>query len=100
MNEWSKEQLEKMVGDDIIDQLAFVSGCFKHRYCNDKSIPDGWIISDEVLRKFAKLIVLECIELRKDVPLKGLPSEEYEEGFWEGLRQYESMIAKHFGIEK
>ena len=55
---------------------------------------------DRRLEKFAELIVLECIELRKEMPLKGLPSEEYEEGFWEGLRQYESMIAKHFGIEK
>jgi len=53
-----------------------------------------------VNEKFAELIVRECIELRKDVPLKGLPSEEYEEGFWEGLRQYESMIEEHFGVEE
>ena len=60
MSGWSKEDLEEMCGDDIIEQLAFVSGCHKHKLINDKEVPDGWIIPDESLRKFAELIVREC----------------------------------------
>ena len=61
MNGWSKEDLEEMCGDDIIEQLAFLSGCHQHQLCN--SNPSGWIVPDESLRKFAELIVGECMTI-------------------------------------
>lgn len=62
MNEWTKwtKQSEEMFGNDVVEQLAFLSGCTRHRLVNDSVVPDGWIVSDEVLRKFAELIVAEC----------------------------------------
>lgn len=60
MNGWSKEDLEEMFGDDIIEQLAFVSGCHQHQLCNGN--PSGWIIPEESLRKFAELIVRQCAD--------------------------------------
>lgn len=57
---WTKKDLEEMCGDDVIDQLAFLAGCFKHKLINDE--PDGWIIPDESLRKFAELITKEIVE--------------------------------------
>lgn len=90
MNGWSKEDLEEMCGDDIIDQLAFVSGCHQHELCN--SNPSGWIIPEESLRKFAELIIRECAyipidmwdkaELNADVAVK-----------------IEDRIKQHFGVE-
>ena len=86
MNEWSKEQLEEMVGDDIIDQMAFVSGCHKHKLMNDKDAPDGWIIPDEVLRKFAKLIVRECAQYAEyQLQVGGYKAD---------------MLKRHFGVEE
>jgi hypothetical protein len=64
MNEWSKKDLEEMFGDDIIDQMAFVSGCYRHRLSN--SDVSGWIISDEDLRKFAELVEKDVIERLKN----------------------------------
>lgn len=61
MIQWTKKDLKEMFGDEITDQLAFLAGCRKYRLVNDKDIPDGWIISDESLKKFAELIVQECI---------------------------------------
>ena len=85
MNGWSKEDLEEMCGDDIIEQLAFLSGCHQHQLCN--SNPSGWIISDESLRKFAKLIVRECIRLCDQVDIVG--ADECIDN-----------IKEHFGVEE
>lgn len=63
MNEWTKEQLEEMFGDDVIEKLAFLAGCTKHRLANDPEIPDGWIVPDDVLKKFAELIVQDCRDM-------------------------------------
>lgn len=84
MNGWSKEDLEEMCGDDIIGQLAFLAGCNKHRYSNDKVVPDGWIISDEVLRGFAKLIVRKCANIADEAE----PFFAYD------------LILKHFGVKE
>lgn len=61
MSTWSQEQLEEMFGDDKIDQLAFLAGCHKNKLCNTPT--DGWIIPDEVLREFAKLIVQDAVKV-------------------------------------
>jgi hypothetical protein len=87
MSKWSKEDLEEMFGDDIIDQLAFLAGCRKHRLSNDKAIPDGWIIPDESLRKFAELIVRECVDINK----QELAFNAFERLF--------NRYQEHFGVE-
>jgi hypothetical protein len=33
-----------------------------------------------------------CAYLRKEIPLKGAPTEEYENGFWDALEMYETAI--------
>jgi hypothetical protein len=81
MNGWSKEDLEEMCGDDIIEQLAFVSGCHQHQLCN--SNPTGWIIPDESLRKFAELIVRKCANIADEAE----PFFAYD------------LILKHFGMK-
>jgi hypothetical protein len=48
-------------------------------------------------QKFAELIVQECANLREDIELVGLPSEDYEQGFWDGLQMYQNQIKRHFG---
>lgn len=64
MNEWSKESLEEMFGDNVIEQLTFLSGCTKHSYCNPSHTAlNGYIVSYEKLEKFAELIVQECKDL-------------------------------------
>jgi len=55
---WTDEQLTDMFGDDPVEKLAFLAGCHKHSINN--SHYDGWIITDDNLRKFALLIVREC----------------------------------------
>lgn len=51
------------------------------------------------VQKFAELIVRECVNLRTEIELKGLHSEDYEQGVWEGLQMYENQIKRHFGVE-
>lgn len=87
MNGWSKEDLEEMFDDDIIEQLAFVSGCHQHQLCNGN--PSGWIIPEESLRKFAELIVRECADVAFD-----------EYAATNGAASGESAILKHFGVEE
>ena len=50
--------------NERIDEIAFLAGCNIHMYRNPKH-PDlnGWIISQEVLDKFAELIVQECASI-------------------------------------
>lgn len=43
-------------------------------------------------------IVRQCIEIRKQVELKGIHSDEYEQGFWDALQAYEDHIKSYFGI--
>ena len=88
MNEWSKESLEEMFGDNVIEQLAFLSGCTKHSYCNP-SHPDldGYIISHEKLEKFAELIVRECCDIF--VELRTRPADLAVKD-----------VKKHFGVEE
>lgn len=82
MNEWSKESLEEMFGDNVIEQLAFLSGCMKHSYSNPKNPDlDGYIVSYEKLEKFAELIVERCA-------LQCVHNEDMD------------LIEKHFGVEE
>ena len=95
MNGWSKEDLEEECGDDIIDQLAFLSGCFKHKLSNDKVVPDGWIIPDELLRKFAELIVRECANHIRD------SIQTMERGkLRASIAHAATLIEEHFGVEE
>lgn len=92
MTQWSKEDLEEMCGDDIIDQLAFLSGCFKYKLSNDVVVPDGWIISDELLRKFSELIVRECI---KEIGYKSADLLDID--FYP---HYQERLKKRFGVKE
>lgn len=86
MNGWSKEDLEEMCGDDIIEQLAFVSGCHQHQLCNGN--PSGWIIPEESLRKFAELIIRECISVIGEENYTMLTGKAYC-----------TKLKRHFGIK-
>jgi len=92
MTQWSKEDLEEICGDDIIGQLAFLSGCFKHRLSNDKVVPDGWIIPDELLRKFAELLIQECATAIED------SSRHLPRGY-KAVDQV-AFVKKYFGVEE
>ena len=91
MNGWSKEDLEEMCGDDIIEQLVFLSGCHQHQLCN--SNPSGWIISDESLRKFAELILQECLVLFENAKVNQEDDVDY------GLEEAKNIIKEHFGVK-
>lgn len=88
MNEWSKEQLEEMFGDDVVEQLAFLAGCTKHRLVNDPAIPDGWIVPDEVLKKFAEVLLEEMYDFIMDESAKdnGIPDL--------------GTVKQHFGVKE
>lgn len=95
MNAWTKEQLEEMFGDNVIQQLAFVAGCTKHSYSDPKNPElDGFIISQATLDKFAELIVRECAA----VASKFVHDNKYKEG---GISEYwlQDGIKEHFGVE-
>ena len=49
--------------------------------------------------KFAELIVRECVDLRTEIELVGLHSEDYEQGVWEGIQIYQNQIKRHFNIK-
>ena len=102
MSEWSKEDLEEMFGDDITDQLAFLAGCHKHRLSNDKAIPDGWIITDESLRKFAELIVRECANKLRDTDYELVFVEDgmCDPSISDAMIIAASDLEEHFGVEE
>ena len=55
-------------------------------------------LEETYLKKFAELIVRECVSLRAQVELIGLHSEDYEQGVWEGLQMYQNRIKEHFNL--
>jgi len=100
---WTDEQLTDMFGDDSIGKLAFLTGCYKHSINN--SPYDGWIVSDDNLRKFAELIVGECIEQVRGEFLPVLEDKEMmKDTHWDGYVQcgVDSVVAirEHFGVEE
>lgn len=100
MNTWTKEQLEEMFGDNVIQQLAFLAGCTKHSYSDPKNPElDGFIVSQATLDKFAELIVKECIKITR--PDTGYPNEgnDWEQGFHVGKEDAADYIQEHFGVE-
>jgi|LakMenEpi03Aug12_release.lakeMendotaPanAssembly.Ray.scaffolds.fasta_scaffold43595_15 hypothetical protein len=89
---WTDEQLTDMFGDDPVGKLAFLTGCYKHSINN--SPYDGWIISDDNLRKFAELIVKECID---QISVNHDPNSDWD---WEVSRGHAiAIIKEHFGVE-
>ncbi len=94
--EWSKEQIEEMFGDDVIEQLAFLSGCIKHSYCDPKNPDlDGYIVSHEKLTKFAELIVRECVGVVKGGSF--LHDQAPAAIF---AKECSAAINRHFGVEE
>ena len=67
----------------------------------DKAIedmPGAWNIPDEFCKKFAELIVRECIEINKvETTARDLP--EYNLGMLEGYRRARENMGIHFGVE-
>lgn len=86
--------------NDIIYELAYQAGCTKHSYHNDKDPTlDGYIISREVLDKFAELIIKECCEVADNNIIHSrspFPSVYIKEHFEE---QDESFFCPSCGIE-
>jgi hypothetical protein len=82
---WTDEQLTDMFGDDPVGKLAFLTGCYKHSMNN--SPYDGWIVSDDNLRKFAELIVQECAEISENYASGAIP--------W----SIACAIKEHFGVK-
>jgi len=106
MSVWSKEELEEMCGDDIVEQLTFLSGCHQHELCNGN--PSGWIIPDEVLRRLAEFIVEECVNLMENQRehyyskvLGQQSAEHYDRVISKGdaFDEAANIIRKHFGVE-
>lgn len=93
MTQLTKEQLEEMYGDDVLDQLAFIAGCHRDSLSNDETIPNGWIISDKTLRKYAELIVLECMKVASPNYMSTPEDSVYY------VEEAIGSIAKHFGID-
>ena len=63
----------------------------------------SFIGSDENMKKFAELIVLECLQTCKDVGIESKEvwnaSKDYQEGRQMGAEVCHNMIKKHFGVE-
>jgi hypothetical protein len=60
---------------------------------------------DNILEKFAELIVLECVKLYNHVDVmapvgNSAWGEAYQEGWVEGTQRYKETIEEHFGVEK
>lgn len=76
------------MNEELIDEIAFKAGCYKHHFHHPKH-PDlcGKIISQEALNKFAELIVKECahIGFNAAYPDKGVAVL--------------TAIKEHFGVE-
>lgn len=92
MNEWSKESLKEMFGDNVIEKLAFLSGCTKHSYCDPSHRNlDGYIVSYEKLEKFAEFIVNECC----------FTGEQYANGLIDPNHYtfVNKKIKEHFGVK-
>jgi hypothetical protein len=92
---WTDEQLTDMFGDDPVGKLAFLTGCYKHSINN--SPYDGWIISDDNLRKFAERIVRECARAVNKVYEDAEPDHGCYD--WATFAQG-SDVLKHFGVEE
>jgi hypothetical protein len=93
---WTDEQLTDMFGDDPVGKLAFLTGCYKHSINN--SPYDGWIISDDNLRKFAELIVRECARAVNKVYEDAEPDHGWPD--WATFAPQGSDVLKHFGVEE
>ena len=79
--------------NELIDDIAFQAGCNKHLYHDPKhSDLDGFIISQEILDKFAKLIIQECVKVAKRT---GSLNESDFEG-----EMIADAIKEHFGIKE
>ena len=90
---WTDEQLTDMFGDDPVGKLAFLTGCYKHSINN--SPYDGWIISDDNLRKFAELIVKECADT-----IKSNQWAKDNQAWSKGMQYSAELIKEHFGVEE
>lgn len=54
---WTDEDLEEMGYFEPWEKAMFLSGCDKHKLCN--ATIEGYIISEEKLKKFAELIIAQ-----------------------------------------
>jgi len=74
---------------ELIDELAYKSGCFRTSY-NDGKCPEmsGFVVSRETLDKFAETIVMHCINLIENEYWSD-PHEVY---------QAIELIQKHFDV--
>ena len=55
MTQWPEKDLEEMGLYETFEKAAFLAGCFNHSVKIDEL--EGYIVTEENLRKFAKLIL-------------------------------------------
>lgn len=53
---------------------------------------DFWTVTQEELDRYTEKLKGMFAELKKEIPLEGAHSREYEEGYWAALDQYSNMI--------
>jgi hypothetical protein len=88
--------------NERIDELAFQSGITQHSYSNPKHPDlDGFIVSQEKLEKFAKLIVEECAELidNKEIITAAQTYDEVFVAKFDTKELCAKQIREHFGVD-
>ena len=70
----------------------------------DKAVEDissgPWNISDEFCKKFAELIVQECLNEIQSLLDCNTQVDEFEQGVYNGLDMAKDCIKEHFGVEE
>ena len=70
----------------------------------DKAVEDissgPWNISDEFCKKFAQLIVKECLNEIQSLLDCNTQVDEFEQGVYNGLDMAKDCIKEHFGVEE
>ena len=59
-----------------------------------------WNISDEFCKKFAQLIVKECLNEIQSLLDCNTQVDEFEQGVYNGLDMAKDCIKEHFGVEE
>ena len=86
--------------NERIKELANQAREYTEKYNSErgnKLVAEEW--TEVYNQKFAELIVRECADLRTEIELVGLHSEDYEQGVWEGIQMYQNQIKRHFNIK-
>jgi hypothetical protein len=83
-----------------IDELAFQSGITQHSFSDPKHPDlDGFIVSQEKLDKFAKLIIRECLGDHKERIATRYQGSDYDRAVGYGMEIVYYDIVEKFRVE-